>query len=105
MRREILELALYTFKYVGGIHSVVALMPPTPGAQPQYLVYLQKDDVSPELKQPLAKTLSAKVPLPAAIPAREVHAIDAVTESRVYKFGLSQAQTGDAILVLTPLPA
>jgi hypothetical protein len=105
VRREILELALYTFKYVGGIHSVIAFMPPTPGAQPQYLVYLQKNDVSDELKQPLAKTLASKVPLPAAIPAREVHVIDAVTEPRVYKFGLSQAQQGDAILVLTPLPA
>jgi hypothetical protein len=105
VRREILELALYTFKYVGGIHSVIAFMPPTPGAQPQYLVYLQKNDVSDELKQPLAKSLASKVPLPAAIPAREVHVIDAVTEPRVYKFGLSQAQQGDAILVLTPLPA
>ena len=105
VRREILELALYTFKYVGGINSVIAFMPPTPGAQPQYLVYLQKNDVAAELKQPLAKTLAEKVPLPAAIPAREVHVIDAVTESRVYKFGLSQAQQGDAILVLTPLPA
>jgi len=105
VRREILELALYTFKYVGGVHSVIAFMPPTPGAQPQYLVYLQKNDVSDELKKPLVNTLRSKVPLPAAIPAREVHVIDSVTESRVYKFGLSQAQQGDAILVLTPLPA
>ena len=105
VRREILELALYTFKYVGGVNSVVALMPPPAGTQPQYVVYLQKSDVSAELKQPIAKTLSSKVPLPAAIPAREVHVVDSVTEARVYKFTFSQAQTGDAILVLTPLPA
>jgi hypothetical protein len=105
VRREILELALYTFKYVGGINSVIALMPPPAGTQPQYVIYLQKSDVSAELKQPLDKTLGSKVPLPAAIPAREVHVIDSVTEPRVYKFGFSQAQTGDAILVLTPLPA
>jgi hypothetical protein len=105
VRREILELALYTFKYVGGIKSVIALMPPPAGTQPQYVIYLQKSDVSAELKQPLDKTLGSKVPLPAAIPAREVHVIDSVTEPRVYKFGFSQAQTGDAILVLTPLPA
>jgi hypothetical protein len=105
VRREILELALYTFKYVGGVDSIVAFMPPPAGTQPQYVVYLQKSDVSAELKQPIAKTLAAKVPLPAAIPAREVHVIDSVTEPRVYKFSLAQAQTGDAILVLTPLPA
>ena len=100
-----LELALYTFKYVGGVNSVVALMPPPAGTQPQYVVYLQKSDVSAELKQPIAKTLSSKVPLPAGLPAREVHVVDSVTEARVYKFTFSQAQTGDAILVLTPLPA
>ena len=105
VRREILELALYTFKYVGGINSVIALMPPPAGTQPQYVIYLQKSDVSAELKQPLDETLGSKVPLPASIPAREVHVIDSVTEPRVYKFGFSQAQTGDAILVLTPLPA
>jgi hypothetical protein len=105
VRREILELALYTFKYVGGINNVIALMPPPAGTQPQYVIYLQKSDVAAELKQPLSKTLGSKVPLPAAIPAREVHVIDSVTEPRVYKFGFSQAQTGDAILVLTPLPA
>jgi hypothetical protein len=105
VRREILELALYTFKYVGGINSVIALMPPPAGTQPQYVIYLQKSDVAAELHQPLSKTLASKVPLPAKIPAREVHVVDSVTEPRVYKFGFSQAQTGDAILVLTPLPA
>jgi hypothetical protein len=105
VRREILELALYTFKYVGGMKNVIAFMPPPPGTQAAYVIYLQKSDVSNELKQPLAKTLASKVPLPAAIPAREVHVVDSVTEPRVYKFGLAQTQTGDAVLVLTPLPA
>lgn len=104
VRREILELALYTFKYIGGIDHVVAFMPPAT-AQSQYVVYLQKSDVLAELKQPLAKTLGSRVPLPAKIPAREVHIVDSVTEPRVYKFGVAQAQTGDFVLVLTPLPA
>ncbi len=105
VRREILELALYTFKYVGGIQNVVAFMPPPAGTQAQYAVYLRKSDVSLELRQPLAKTLKARVPLPSAIPAREVHVVDSVTEPRVYKYGVAQAQTGDFVLVLTPLPA
>lgn len=105
VRREILELALYTFKYVGGVKSVIAFMPPALGTQPKYVVYLQKDDVKTQLKSPLTETLGPKVPLPATIPAREVHTVDAVTESRVYSFSLSQAQQGDAILVLAPLAA
>ncbi|MDE3025433.1 MAG: hypothetical protein KGI93_07675 [Acidobacteriota bacterium] len=105
VRREILELALYTFKYVGGVDNVIAFMPPPAGSQPQYVVYLQKSDVASELKQPLDETLGAKVPLPATIPAREVHLVDSVTEPRLFKYGVTQSQTGDTILVLTPLPA
>lgn len=105
VRREILELALYTFKYVGGIKSVIAFMPPALGTQPKYVVYLQKDDVKTQLRAPLGETLGKKVPLPTTIPAREVQTVDSVTESRVYSFSLSQAQQGDAILVLAPLAA
>ncbi|MDX6486969.1 MAG: hypothetical protein QOF43_2122 [Gaiellaceae bacterium] len=105
VRREILELALYTFKYVHGVKHVIAFMPPTPGNQPKYVIYLQKSDLESQLKQPLARTLAKKVPLPAAITRREQQAIDAVTEAKVYSFSLSQAQQGDAILVLAPLAA
>jgi hypothetical protein len=105
VRREILELALYTFKYVGSVKNVIAFMPPTPGAQPTLAVYLSKKDLSAELKAPLARTLNPKVPLPASITAREQQTIDSTTQSRVYKFSLSQAQTGDAILVLSQLSA
>ncbi len=105
VRREILELALYTFKYVGGIKKVIAFMPPSPGTQPKYVVYLQRTDLTAQLHVPLAQTLGAKVPLPSTIPAREVHTVDASTESRVYSFNFSQAPQGDAILVLAPLPA
>jgi hypothetical protein len=105
VRREILELALYTFKYAGGIKNVIAFMPPPAGSTPQYAIYLQKQDLANELKQPLDRTLSSKVPLPETITRREQQTIDATTESRVYKFSFSQAQTGDAILVLSPLTA
>jgi len=105
VRREVLELALYTFKYVGGVKSIVAFMPPSSGTAQQYAVFLQKNDLESQLKTPLAGTLSSKTPLPSGIPAREVHVIDATTESRVYTFGLSQAQTGDLVLVFKPLPA
>jgi hypothetical protein len=105
VRREILELALYTFKYVPGMKHVIAFMPPTPGNQPEYAVYLDRKDVESELKQPLVRTLGKKVPLPTKISPREQQTIDTVTQPRVYKYSLSQAQQGDAILVLAPLAA
>jgi hypothetical protein len=105
VRREILELALYTFKYVPGVNSIVAFMPPRNSTATQYAVFLQKSDLAPELHQPLAQTLSSKTPLPAAIPARESHLVDITTGSRIYTFGVSQTQTGDVVLVFKPLPA
>ena len=45
------------------------------------------------------------MPLPAKITSTEEQRIDAVTQPRIYKFGLSQTQQGDAVLVLTPLQA
>jgi hypothetical protein len=105
VRREILELALYTFKYVSGVNSIVAFMPPKDSTATQYAVLLQKQDLKSELHEPLTDTLGAKTPLPSAIPAREVHVVDATTESRIYTYGVSETQTGDVVFVLTPLPA
>jgi hypothetical protein len=105
VRREILELALYTFKYVHGVKHIVAFMPPPAGTQPAYVVYLQKSDLTTQLKAPLTHTLAPKVPLPAKITAGEQQRIDGITQPRIYKFGLSQTQQGDAVLVLAPLQA
>jgi hypothetical protein len=105
VRREILELALYTFKYVGGINHVIAFMPPAIGNPPQYAIYLQKSDLAAQLKVPLARTLSLKVPSVSSISAGEQQTIDGILGPRTYKFSLAQGQQGDAILVLTPFAA
>ena len=105
VRREILELALYTFKYMSDVKNVIAFMPPTPGSQPKYAVFLRRDDLDRYLHQPLTKTLNAKTPLPNGITRTEQQTIDATTESKVFTFGLSQAQNGDAVLVLQPVAA
>jgi hypothetical protein len=105
VRREILELALYTFKYVGGIKHVIAFIPPV-AKKPVAVVYLQKSDLTALLKVPLRDTLGARVPLPSTIPAREVHTIDATTERRAYTVvRVTQTPTGDPVLVLTRLTA
>jgi hypothetical protein len=105
VRREILEVALYTFKYVRGIQRIVAFLPPPAGTTPTYAVYLQKSDLKQQLGVPLTSTLKPKVPLPNQISPSEEQKIDGLTESKTYKFGLSQTQQGDAVLVLDPIPA
>ena len=105
VRREILELALYTFKYMGGVKNVIAFMPPTPGSQPKYAVFLQRSDLDTQLHVPLAQTLNSKTPLPNTITRREQQTIDSTTESKVFSFSLSQTQSGEAVLVLSPITA
>ena len=105
VNREILELALYTFKYVPSVKYVVAFMPPPAGSQPTYAVYLQKSELAKQLKTPLDKTLSPHVPLPTTISPREQQLVVGITQPRTYKFGLSQTQQGDPVLVLAPLKA
>ncbi len=105
VRREILELALYTFKYMSGVKNVIAFMPPTPGSSPHYTVFLQRSDLDAQLKVPLTQTLSAKTPLPNTISRREQQTIDATTESKVFSYSLSQTQSGEAVLVLSPISA
>jgi hypothetical protein len=105
VRREILELALYTFKYMNGVKNMIAFMPPTPGSTPKYAVYLKRDDLGDYLHKPLTQTLSQKTPLANGITRNEQQTIDATTESKVFTFGLSQAQNGDAVLVLQPTAA
>jgi hypothetical protein len=105
VRREILELALYTFKYMGGVDNVVAFMPPTPGSTPKYVVFLRRDELGDQLHRPLAQVLSPKTPLPSSITRTDQQVVDATTEQKVYGFTLSQTQNGEAVLVLSPIQA
>jgi hypothetical protein len=102
VRRETLELALYTFKYVPGVNYIVAFMPPKKGATPQYVVYFHRADFEKQLSQPLVDTIGPKTPLASGIPSREAGTIDRLTNPHMFKFSLQQAQQGDAILVLDP---
>ena len=103
VRREALEVALYTFKFVPSISSVVAFMPPPPGSTASTLLYLQKTNLTKELSQPLAKTLPlATPPLPTNPDTAEASTIDKLTLPAVYKYQLQQLQDASALLVLNP---
>ncbi len=104
LRREALELALYTFKYVDSTDSVVVFLPPRPDADVSTSVFLTRKDVADELHRPLSKTLVSTVPPQlGAIPARELGNIDRLTRPRLYQYGFTQAQNGSGILVLDPI--
>jgi hypothetical protein len=104
LRRESLELALYTFKYVPDVESVVAFLPPKPGSNPTYTLFLRKSDLSTELSLPLHRTLTGlTAPTPTMPDTRETPVIDRLTLPSLFQYSLTQSQDGSAILVLNPL--
>ena len=106
VRREALEVALYTFKFVPAIDSIVAFMPPPPGETATTLLYLQKNSLKPELSKPLDDTLPlARPPLPTVPDSRESGTIDKLTLPNVYSYSLQALQDNSALLVLNPFPA
>jgi hypothetical protein len=62
LRREALELALYTFSYVAHIDAVTVLMPSEKGEVRNHAVFFRPEDVQPSLHSPLADTLPGPVP-------------------------------------------
>jgi hypothetical protein len=106
LRREALELSLYTMKYLDGVESVVTFLPPAPGAEAGAgtTVFLEKKDVADELRRPLNQTLlRADPPDLGAIDTIELGNIDRLTRPRVFQYEFQQAQEGSAIIVLTPV--
>jgi len=103
LRREALELALYTFKDVDDVSSVVVLLPPRPDQQIATAVFLERSDVGAELSRPLHDTLTAPaVPDIGEIPADEQATIDRITRPRLYTYQYDSAQDGSPLMVLTP---
>jgi hypothetical protein len=104
LRREALELALYTFKYVDDVDAVTVMLPPPPGGESApTAVYLRRGDVKAELGKPLRQTLSAGAPPLGKIPATELQTLNRITLPRLYNFQYTQAQDLSAVLVLDPV--
>jgi hypothetical protein len=106
LRRQALELALYTFKYVDGVDSVTVFLPPPPGQDAQAsAVFLQRGDVKSQLSKPLSKTLAPGAPSVGQIPANELQSLNGITGSNLYNYQYTQAQDLSAVLVLDPIIA
>jgi hypothetical protein len=103
VRREALELALYTFKFIPAVDSVAAFMPPPPGQSATNMIYLQKSDLKDLLRRPLSETLpAAKTPLPTDEDTVEATAIDRLTLPNLFTYSLTALQGGGAALILDP---
>jgi len=104
LRREALELALYTFKYVDGIDSVSVFLPPRPDGQAAPTsVFLRRSDVSSLLQTPLGTSITPRTPTVGTMPQREIDLVDRLTLPRLYTFDVQRAQDGSAVLVYDPV--
>jgi hypothetical protein len=105
LSRQALELALYTFKYVSDVNSVVVFLPPSPEGQPSVSVFFRRGDVADELRRPLSHLLPARTPNPASLSNIELGNIAKLTRPRTYSFEFNAAGDGKPILILTPPPS
>jgi hypothetical protein len=104
LRREALELALYTFHYTD-VGSVVTFLPPKKGEQPQFVFLFLRTQFAQQgiLAKPLDAILSEPTPPPAkAIPASEAATIDGITDQDLYRFRYTSDQQGGVLLVFDP---
>jgi hypothetical protein len=130
LRREALELALYTFKYIAGTSNVVAVLPPgrmttasttstlsakppaalskTPTKPVTVAVLFVHDELSPWLSQPLSDTLSQYPPAVSQLnlwrQTEEAGLVDQITARGLFSERVESAQDGSNLLVLNQLP-
>jgi hypothetical protein len=123
LRREALELALYTFKYLTGTNTVVAILPP--GHQTQgcvgicpkparstsakvtpvnLAVAFDRSELQPWLDRPLRQTLPE--PLPPTVSqmstAPEAELVSILTAHGLFSEHTEQAQDGASVIILNP---
>ena len=113
LRRQSLELAMYSFKYVDDLDSVIVLLPPDPdemtadeGDATTIALFFRKRDLDRELGQPLVRTLpNANAQRVAQIDAADALLVDRLTRTRIFTYSFTRVQTGTAMMFLTPLGA
>jgi hypothetical protein len=102
LRRAGLELALYTFRYLGDVKQVVVLIPASPGKAQTKALYFSRDAVRPELDRPLTSSL-----LPTPPPIKDVKLspdaslVDHTTNQYLFSLNGSSFNEG-GYLVLDP---
>jgi hypothetical protein len=103
LRREALELSLYTFKSDSDVSSVTVFLPPRPDGQSATSVFVRRGDVREELSRPLNRTLGSHVPQVGEMPKTELQNVNRITLPRLFTYEYTQAQDGSAILILSPV--
>lgn len=129
LNREALELALYTFRYVGGVDQVIVTIPPphttgataatvpssssksagktvnllTSTATAHHALMFRQQDVASELDHPLSSSLSAYTPRVSQMNGSvDAALVKQLTGSRLYDFIIDEVPQSGPVLLLEP---
>lgn len=101
LRREALELALYTFRYVPDVEQVLVFLPPKKGSPPDVALLFERGQYAGEIDRPLDRTLPPSVPGVESMPTAEQQVVDRLTEPRRFAFQMQELQDGSPVIVLS----
>lgn len=114
MRREALELSLFTLKYMPSADNVITVLPPTQppkksGAKPvTTAVVFDRKELSSLLSTPLDDVLSPEAPLVSQLKlwknSEEASGVSQLTARALFSSKVEQQQDGTKLLVLNSLP-
>lgn len=102
IRREALELALYTMRYNKPVDNVLVFVPPGPGQKKiTSSLFFHRSDLSSRLSHPLRTTLPHAAPQPDTFASNEKKTVDELTGSVLYKYvGILTANGYGNVLVI-----
>jgi hypothetical protein len=100
LRREALELALYTFNYVKDIDAVTVLFPPAKDPKTHKLSHIallfRPPDVQPSLQNPLVDTLPGPTPsMRNLMKSKNLPVVDSITRPLQFDFSVTQDNTNN----------
>ena len=102
VRREALELSLYTMKY-NNVDPVAVLLPPDPQGNPGNALLFRRDELKPLLDRPLSESLpTGKAPNALGMEDLEVATVDYLTLTKRFAYDFLSAGDGTARMVLNP---
>jgi hypothetical protein len=105
VRREALELTLYTMQY-NDVDPVAVLLPPDPQGNPGDAILFRRNELERLLDEPLSKTLpTGKAPNALGMEDLEVATVDYLTLTRSFDYEFLSAGDGTARMVLNPAHA
>jgi hypothetical protein len=115
LRREALELALYSLRYIQGVDQVVVTFPPPPptaaksgtatAAQtpPSRALFFQPSGLAPELQRPLSVSLTRSTPTVDTVNrSADSNLVNQLTTNALYDFTIIQDQQSNPVLLLAP---